>query len=97
MGGMPGMGGPPPGGGPLPGGPQPAAQATQTPIAKEAATPTPTPSYTTLYKAVKATELVCQKGKVKKTVIGKSCPTGYKKISSKTVTTFVETKVLVNP
>jgi len=102
MGGMPGMGGPPPGGGPLPGGPlpggpQPAAQAIQTPIAKEAATPTPTPSYTTLYKAVKATELVCQKGKVKKTVIGKSCPTGYKKISSKTVTTFVETKVLVNP
>jgi hypothetical protein len=103
MGPMPGMGGPPPGGGPLPGGPppgggpQPAAQATQTPIAKEAATPTPTPSYTTLYKAVKTTELVCHKGKVKKTVIGSKCPTGYKKISSKNVTTYVETKVLVNP
>jgi len=99
MGGMPGMGGPPPGG-PQPGGPQqPAAQAsaTPTPTVKASATPTPTPSYTTLYKAVKATELVCQKGKVKKTVIGSTCPTGYKKISSKTVTTFVETKVLVNP
>ena len=99
MGGMPGMGGPPPGG-PQPGGPQqPAAQAsaTPTPTVKASATPTPTPTYTTLYKAVKATELVCQKGKVKKTVIGSTCPTGYKKISSKTVTTFVETKVLVNP
>ena len=99
MGGMPGMGGPPPGG-QQPGGPQqPAAQAsaTPTPTVKASATPTPTPSYTTLYKAVKATELVCQKGKVKKTVIGSTCPTGYKKISSKTVTTFVETKVLVNP
>jgi hypothetical protein len=101
MGGMPGMGGPPPGGpqpgGPLPVGPQPGAQASATPIATVSASPTPTPSYTTLYKAVKATELVCQKGKVKKTVIGKTCPTGYKKISSKTVTTFVETKVLVSP
>jgi hypothetical protein len=98
MGGMPGMGGPPPGGGPLPGGPQqPVAQATQTPIAQATATPTPTPSYTTLYKAVKTTQLVCQKGKVKKTVTAATCPTGYKKISSKSVTTYVETKVLVNP
>ena len=96
MGGMPGMGGPPPGG-PQPGGPPPGAQASATPTATISASPTPTPSYTTLYKAVKATELVCQKGKVKKTVKGSKCPTGYKKISSKTVTTFVETKVLVSP
>jgi hypothetical protein len=81
-----------------PGGPQqPAAQDSATPTAAISASPTPTPSYTTLYKAVKATELVCQKGKEKKTVIGKSCPTGYKKISSKTVTSFVETRVVVNP
>ncbi|CAB5136873.1 unannotated protein [freshwater metagenome] len=87
MGPMPGMGGPQPGGmGPM---------ASSTPEVKPAASPTP--SYTTLYKAVKATQLVCQKGKVKKTVISKSCPSGSKKISSKTVTTFVETKVLVNP
>ena len=104
MGAMPGMGGPPPPGGPPPGGmqppggpQQPAAQDSATPTAAISASPTPTPSYTTLYKAVKATELVCQKGKEKKTVIGKSCPTGYKKISSKTVTTFVETRVVVNP
>jgi len=92
------MGGPPPGGGPLPGGPQqPVAQATQTPIAQATATPTPTPSYTTLYKAVKTTQLVCQKGTTKKTVTATACPTGYKKISSKSVTTYIETKVLVNP
>ena len=104
MGAMPGMGGPPPPGGPPPGGmqppggpQQPAAQDSATPTEAISASPTPTPSYTTLYKAVKATELVCQKGKEKKTVIGKSCPTGYKKISSKTVTTFVETRVVVNP
>lgn len=97
MGGMPGMGGPPPGGGPLPGGPEPIAQASATPTIKSAASPTPTPSYTTLYKAVKATELVCQKGKVKKTVTATACPTGYKKISSKIITTYVETKVLVSP
>jgi hypothetical protein len=96
-GGMPGMGGPPPGGGPLPGGPEPIAQASATPTIKSAASPTPTPSYTTLYKAVKTTQLVCQKGKVKKTVTATTCPTGYKKISSKSVTTYVETKVLVNP
>ena len=81
------------GGGPQPGGMGP--MASSTPEVKPAASPTP--SYTTLYKAVKATQLVCQKGKVKKTVISKSCPSGSKKISSKTVTTFVETKVLVNP
>ena len=75
--------------------PSPSAIPSASPSATPS--PTPTPSYTTLYKAVKATELVCQKGKVKKTVIGKTCPTGYKKISSKTVTTFVETKVLVSP
>jgi hypothetical protein len=107
MGGMPGMGGMPQG--PQPGAPQtgtqpspplqPAVQATATPSANSTATPTPkpTPTYTTLYKAVKATELVCQKGSVKKKVIATTCPTGYKKISSKSVTTFVETKVLVNP
>ena len=81
--------------------PTPTASATPTPTASATPTPTasatPTPIYTTLYKAVKSTQLVCQKGKVKKTVIGTKCPTGYKKISSKTVTTFVETKVLVTP
>ena len=107
MGGMPGMGGPPPGGPPpggqQPGGQQPAAQVTATPspsatpTVKSSATPSPTPSYTTLYKAVKATQLVCQKGTTKKSVIAKVCPTGYKKVSSKTITTFVETQVVVNP
>ena len=102
MGGMPGMGGPPPGGGPLPGGPQqPVAQASATPTQSAApvvkSSPTPSPSYTTLYKAVKTTQLVCQKGTTKKTVTATACPTGYKKISSKSVTTYVETKVLVNP
>ena len=107
MGGMPGMGGPPPGGPPpggqKPGGQQPAAQVTATPspsatpTVKSSATPSPTPSYTTLYKAVKATQLVCQKGTTKKSVIAKVCPTGYKKVSSKTITTFVETQVVVNP
>jgi hypothetical protein len=108
MGGMPGMGGPPPGG-QQPGGPQPAAQASATPtpsatpspsatpVVKSSATPSPTPSYTTLYKAVKATQLVCQKGATKKSVIANVCPTGYKKVSSKTITTFVETQVLINP
>ena len=102
MGGMPGMGGPQPGG-PQPGGPQPAAQVTATPspsatpTVKSSATPSPTPSYTTLYKAVKATQLVCQKGTTKKSVIATVCPTGYKKVSSKTITTFVETQVVVNP
>jgi hypothetical protein len=111
MGGMPGMGGPPPGGmgGQQPGAQppvqQPVAQAsatptptqTQQPVAQASATPTPSPSYTTLYKAVKTTQLVCQKGSTKKTVIAVACPTGYKKISSKTITTYVETKVLVSP
>jgi hypothetical protein len=102
MGGMPGMGGPPPGGGPLPGGPQqPAAQASATPTQSAApvvkSSPTPSPSYTTLYKAVKTMQLVCQKGTTKKTVTATACPTGYKKISSKSVTTYVETKVLVSP
>ena len=60
-----------------------------------APTPTPTPTYTTLYKPVKATQLVCQKGKVKKTTIASVCPAGYKKMSSKSVTIFVKTKVLV--
>ena len=108
MGGMPGMGGPQ-AGGPQAGGPQANVTPTPTPMPSATATPTPTPTptptasatptpiYTTLYKAVKSTQLVCQKGKVKKTVIGTKCPTGYKKISSKTVTTFVETKVLVTP
>ena len=95
MGGMPGMGGPPPGG---MGGQQPGAQPpVQQPVAQASATPTPSPSYTTLYKAVKTTQLVCQKGSTKKTVIAVACPTGYKKISSKTITTYVETKVLVSP
>jgi len=111
MGGMPGMGGPPPGGmgGQQPGAQppvqQPVAQASATPtptqaqqpVAQASATPTPSPSYTTLYKAVKTTQLVCQKGSTKKTVIAVACPTGYKKISSKTITTYVETKVLVSP
>ena len=104
-----GMGGPQPGGmgpmpgmgGPQPGGPQPVASikpsVIPTPEVKPSASPSPTPSYTTLYKAVKATQLVCQKGKIKKTVIASVCPSGSKKISSKSVTTFVETKVLVNP
>jgi hypothetical protein len=34
-------------------------------VVKSSATPSPTPSYTTLYKAVKATQLVCQKGATK--------------------------------
>ena len=110
MGGMPGMGGPPQPGGQQPGGPQqpvaqptqqpvaqPSATPTQKPVAQASATPSPSPSYTTLYKAVKATQLVCQKGSTKKTVIAVACPSGYKKISSKTITTFVETKVLVSP
>jgi len=58
--------------------------------------PSPTPSYTTLYKAVVETQLVCQLGKVKKTVVAPVCPAGYKKISSKSVTKYVETKALVN-
>ena len=95
MGGMPGMGGPPPGG---MGGQQPGAQPpVQQPVAQASATPTPSPSYTTLYKAVKTTQLVCQKGTIKKTVTATACPTGYKKISAKTITTYVETKVLVSP
>ena len=108
-GGMGGMGGPQPGGpqpgggmsGPQPGGPQPVApsqpSAIPTPEVKTSASPTASFSYTTLYKAVKATQLTCQKGKTKKNVIGSACPSGYKKTSSKTVTTFIETKVLVNP
>ena len=109
MGGMPGMGGPPPGG---MGGQQPGAQPpVQQPVAQASATPaptqtqqpvaqasaTPSPSYTTLYKAVKTTQLMCQKGTIKKTVTATACPAGYKKISAKTITTYVETKVLVSP
>jgi hypothetical protein len=103
MGGMPGMGGPqPPTQGPTA---QPSAMPTPiappapsaTPTVQSSATPSASPIYTTLYKAVKTVQLVCQKGKNKKTVTGKTCPTGYKKISSKTVTKYVETMVLVSP
>jgi len=83
MGQMPGMGGPQQGG-PQQGGPQ-----------QGPAQPSPTPSYTTLYKAVKVTQLVCQNGKVKKSVTSRTCPAGFKKISSKKVTKYVETKVAV--
>jgi hypothetical protein len=96
MPGMPGMGGPPP---PPTQGPtgQPSAMPTPNAMPTPSATPTASPIYTTLYKAVKTLQLVCQKGKNKKSVIGKACPTGYKKISSKTLTKYVETKVLVTP
>jgi hypothetical protein len=90
--GMGGMGGLQPGG-PQPGGPQPGGPSK--PEVKALASPSP--SYTTLYKAVKSTQLTCQKGKTKKNVIGSLCPVGYKKTSSKTVTTFVATKVLISP
>jgi len=93
MGPMPGMGGGPQPGGPQPGGPQPTP--TSTPLISKS--PTPTPTYTTLYKAVKTTQLICQKGKTKKTVVTKTCPSGYKKLSSKTITKYVEQKVLVAP
>lgn len=82
MGSMPGMGG-----GPQPGGPTPTVSIT----------PSPSPTYTTLYKAVKTTQLICQKGKTKKTVVTKNCPSGYKKIGSKTITKFVPQKLLVSP
>ncbi len=110
MGAMPGMNGPQqsggmgamPGMGSMPGmnGPQqPLTQPSAAPKVSASAEPaaSPSPSYTTLYKAVKATQLICQKGKTKKTVISSVCPAGFKKVSSKSVTTFVETKAVVNP
>lgn len=89
MGAMPGMNGPQ----------QPLTQPSAAPKVSASAEPaaSPSPSYTTLYKAVKATQLICQKGKSKKTVISSVCPAGFKKVSSKSVTTFVETKAVVNP
>jgi len=110
MGPMPGMNGPQQGGGmgPMPGmgsmpgmnGPQlPSSPPSTAPKPNDSAAPvaSPSPNYTTLYKAVKATQLTCQKGKVKKTVISSVCPAGFKKVGSKTITTFVETKAVVNP
>jgi hypothetical protein len=106
MGPMPGMGGPPgPPGQQPPNGQQPPVMPT--PITSPSPTPSPsmsptpsptaTPRYTTLYKPVKATQLVCKKGKVKKTIIASVCPSGYTKISSKIVTRFVKTHVMVMP
>jgi len=86
MGQMGGMGGPQQGG-PQQGGPQQGGLPSPS---------APTPTTTTLYKAVKETQLICLKGSVKKTVTTKSCPSGFKKISSKTITKYVETKVAVN-
>jgi len=106
MGQMGGMGGPQQGGpqqgGPQQGGPQqggPQQGGPQQGGPQQGGPPSPsapTPTTTTLYKAVKETQLICLKGSVKKTVTTKSCPSGFKKISSKTVTKYVETKVAVN-
>jgi len=108
--GGPPAGGPPAGGGAPPAGPTPPTPPTPTPAALSPASPTPTPAassqqnvsvptpsptYTTLYKAVKSVQTFCSKGKTIKTVATKTCPKGYKLVSSKTVTTFVEQKVLV--
>jgi len=104
---MPGMGGPQQQGGmaPMPGmgGPsqtpqQPQAQpVVVAPTISAAPTATPTPTFTTLYKAVKVTQLVCQKGKVKKSVTTNTCPTGYKRLSSKSITKYVATNLTVQP
>ena len=96
MGGMGQMQGP---GGPGgPGGPQQDGMGQMQGMSgpSNSSVPSPTPSYTTLYKAVVETQLVCQLGKIKKTVVATDCPAGYKKISSKSVTRYVETKVLIN-
>jgi hypothetical protein len=77
---MPGMGPMPGMGGPQQSGPQPKVEPSAS----------PKPSATTLFKAVKVTQLQCQRAKIKKTVIANVCPSGYKKIGSKKVTVYVE-------
>ena len=89
---MPGMGGP----SQTPQQPQ-AQPVVVAPTISAAPTATPTPTFTTLYKAVKVTQLVCQKGKVKKSVTTNTCPTGYKRLSSKSITKYVATNLTVQP
>ena len=77
--------------------PSPSMSATPSPSMSATPSPTATPRYTTLYKPVKSTQLVCKKGTVRRTIFAKVCPPGYTKISSKIVTSFVKTKVMVMP
>jgi len=92
MGGLGGMGGPQQGGpqqgGPQQGGPQQGGPQQGGP--QQGGPPQGAVGNPPLYKEIKTIQLVCQKGGSKKTIIATACPSGYKKISSKKITIYVE-------